>query len=66
MISEVTYARFIGPDAAYRLLQHDTTREHDSRLIDPRPSREAVCCAPFAFAAGSFSCRSTSLLWAAF
>jgi len=37
-------------DAAYRLLQHDTTREHDSRLIDPRPSGEAVCCAPFAFA----------------
>lgn len=66
MVGEVTYARFIGPDAAYRLLQHDTTREHDSRLIDPRPSREAVCCAPFAFAAWPFSCRRTGRLKAAF
>lgn len=51
MVSEVTSTRFTGPDAAYRLLQHDTTREHDSRLIDPRTSGEAFCCAPFAFAA---------------
>jgi hypothetical protein len=55
MVSEVTSTRFIGPDAAYRLLQHDTTREHDSQPIDPRPSGVACFCAPFAFAATSHS-----------
>lgn len=53
-------------NAANRLLQHDTTREHDSRLIDPRPSGVAFCCAPLAFAAASPSCRSTSFPKAAF
>jgi len=48
----------LDQNAAYRNLQHDTTREHDSPLkFDPRPSRVAFCCAPFAFAARSATLR---------
>jgi len=52
----------LDQNAAYRNLQHDTTREHDSPLkFDPRPSRVAFCCAPFAFAACSVTLRCRRL-----
>lgn len=51
----------LDQNAAYRNLQHDTTREHDSPLkFDPRPSRVAFCCAPFAFATWWSALRRTS------
>jgi hypothetical protein len=52
----------LSQNAAYRNLQHDTTREHDPPLkFDPRSSRVAFCCAPFAFAARSSTLRCRSL-----